>query len=48
LRLNFERRRAANIGTPTLTFESGFNAFFPYSNRDNLMRGLKPEISPII
>lgn len=34
LRLNFERRRAANIGSPTLTLESGFNAFFPYSDRN--------------
>lgn len=34
LRLNFERRRAANIGSPTLTLASGFNAFFPFSDRD--------------
>lgn len=34
LRLNFERRRAANIGSPTLTLSSGFNAFFPFSDRD--------------
>lgn len=34
LRLNYERRRAANIGSPTLTPEFGFNAFFPFSNRD--------------
>lgn len=34
LRLNVERRRAANIGSPTLNLESGFNAFFPYSDRD--------------
>lgn len=34
LRLNFERRRAADIGSPTLTLASGFNAFFPYSDRD--------------
>lgn len=34
LRLNFERRRAADIGSPTLTLSSGFNAFFPFSDRD--------------
>jgi hemoglobin/transferrin/lactoferrin receptor protein len=34
LRLNFERRRAANIGVPGLTLEGGFNAFFPFSDRD--------------
>ena len=34
LRLNYERRTARNIGSPTLTLESGFNAYFPYSNRD--------------
>jgi outer membrane receptor protein involved in Fe transport len=32
LRLNYERRRAANIGSPTLV--GVFNAFFPFSNRD--------------
>lgn len=32
LRLNYERRRGANIGTPTLV--GVFNAFFPFSNRD--------------
>ena len=32
LRFNFERRRAANIGVPTLV--GVFNAFFPFSNRD--------------
>jgi hemoglobin/transferrin/lactoferrin receptor protein len=32
LRLNYERRRAANIGSPTLV--GFFNAFFPFSNRD--------------
>ena len=31
-RLNFERRRASNIGSPTLV--GVFNAFFPFSNRD--------------
>jgi len=31
-RLNYERRRAANIGSPTLV--GVFNAFFPFSNRD--------------
>lgn len=34
LRLNYERRRAANIGSPLLTLQFGFNAWFPYSNRD--------------
>ncbi len=32
LRLNYERRRAANIGSPGLV--GTFNAFFPFSNRD--------------
>lgn len=32
LRLNYERRRAADIGSPTLV--GVFNAFFPFSNRD--------------
>ncbi len=32
LKLNYERRRAANIGSPTLV--GVFNAFFPYSDRD--------------
>jgi outer membrane receptor protein involved in Fe transport len=32
LRLNYERRRAANIGSPGLV--GNFNAFFPFSNRD--------------
>lgn len=32
LRLNYERRRASNIGSPTLV--GVFNAFFPFSNRD--------------
>lgn len=32
LKLNYERRRGANIGTATLV--GVFNAFFPYSNRD--------------
>ncbi len=32
LRLNYERRRAANVGSPTLV--GVFNAFFPFSNRD--------------
>ena len=31
-RLNYERRRAANIGSPGLV--GTFNAFFPFSNRD--------------
>lgn len=31
-RLNYERRRAANIGSAALANE--FNAFFPFSNRD--------------
>jgi TonB-dependent heme/hemoglobin receptor len=34
LRLNYERRRAANIGSPLLTLQFGFNAWFPFSNRD--------------
>lgn len=32
LRLNYERRRAADVGSPTLT--GFFTAFFPFSNRD--------------
>ncbi len=32
LRLNYERRRAANVGSPGLV--GTFNAFFPFSNRD--------------
>lgn len=31
-RLNYERRRAADVGSPTLV--GVFNAFFPFSNRD--------------
>ena len=34
LRLNYERRRAANVGSPLLTLDFGFNAWFPFSNRD--------------
>lgn len=34
LRLNYERRRALNIGSPLLTLDFGFNAWFPFSNRD--------------
>lgn len=34
VRLSAERRRGANIGSPLLTPEFGFNAFFPYSDRD--------------
>ena len=34
LKLNYERRRAANIGSPTLV--GVFNAFFPYSDRDKI------------
>jgi TonB-dependent heme/hemoglobin receptor len=34
LRLNYERRQASNIGSPLLTVASGFNGYFPYSNRD--------------
>lgn len=34
LKLNYEGRRAADIGSPLLTFGFGFNAYFPYSNRD--------------
>lgn len=32
IKLNYERRRAANIGSPTLV--GVFNGFFPFSNRD--------------
>lgn len=32
LRLSYERRRAADVGSPTLV--GVFNAFFPFSNRD--------------
>ncbi len=32
LKLNYERRRASNIGSPTLV--GVFNGFFPFSNRD--------------
>lgn len=34
LRVNYERRRALSVGSPLLTAEYGFNAWFPYSNRD--------------
>lgn len=34
LRLNVERRRAASVGSPLLTADFGFNAYFPYSDRD--------------
>ncbi len=34
LKLNYERRSGRNIGSPLLTFDFGFNAYFPYSNRD--------------
>lgn len=34
LRLQAERRRAADIGSPLLTPAFGFNAYFPYSDRD--------------
>lgn len=34
LRLNYERRRNGNIGSPLLTLDFGFNGFFPFSNRD--------------
>jgi outer membrane receptor protein involved in Fe transport len=34
LRLNYERRRSLNIGTPTLV--GTFNAYFPFSNRDKV------------
>ncbi len=34
LRLNYERRRVANVGSSLLTLDFGFNAYFPYSNRD--------------
>lgn len=34
LRINGERRRASNIGSPLLTPAFGFNAYFPYSDRD--------------
>lgn len=34
LRLNYERRRAADVGSPLLTKEFGFLSYFPYSNRD--------------
>lgn len=33
-KMNFERRRAADIGSPTLV--GTFNGFFPFSNRDKL------------
>ncbi len=33
-KMNFERRRAANIGSPTLV--GTFNGFFPFSDRDKL------------
>lgn len=36
LRINGERRRAANVGSPLLTPEFGFNAYFPYSDRDKV------------
>jgi hemoglobin/transferrin/lactoferrin receptor protein len=34
LKFNYERRRAANIGSPTLV--GVFNAFFPFSDRDKV------------
>lgn len=34
LKLNYERRRASDIGSPLLTNGYGFNAYFPFSNRD--------------
>lgn len=34
LRLNYERRRVSSVGSALLTQEFGFNAYFPYSNRD--------------
>lgn len=34
VKLNYERRRASNIGVPTLV--GAFNAFFPFSNRDKV------------
>jgi hemoglobin/transferrin/lactoferrin receptor protein len=34
LRLNYERRLGGNIGSSLLTQDFGFNAYFPYSNRD--------------
>lgn len=34
LRLNYERRRVSDIGSPLLTLQYGFNAWFPFSNRD--------------
>lgn len=34
LRLNYERRRASDVGSPLLTKEFGFLSYFPYSNRD--------------
>ncbi|MEK7724688.1 MAG: TonB-dependent receptor, partial [Acidobacteriota bacterium] len=34
LRLNYERRRSSSIGSPLLTAASGFNAYFPNSDRD--------------
>lgn len=34
LRLNYERRRGSDIGSPLLTTEFGFLSYFPYSNRD--------------
>lgn len=36
LRLNYERRRAADVGSPLLTKEFGFLSYFPYSNRDKV------------
>lgn len=36
LRLNYERRRVSDIGSPLLTLGYGFNAWFPYSNRDKV------------
>ncbi len=34
LRLNYERRRGADIGSPLLTQQFGFLSYFPYSDRD--------------
>lgn len=34
LKLNYERRLGRNIGSSLLTFDFGFNAYFPYSDRN--------------
>ena len=52
LRLSYDRRIGRNIGSPGLTLDAGFNAYFPYSNRDKFSgryeaRNLTPHFAKI-